>query len=90
MNTSVIYHMYTEKEKLTSTRLLRALELCESRGGRPGLSVPNSPYGLCGRKATLNLNQTAQGCEARHRQTMNMALLKTCTTIPSTPSAVLP
>ena len=28
-------------------------ELCESRGGRP---VPNSPYGLCGRKATLNLN----------------------------------
>ena len=26
------------------------------RGGRPGLPVPNSPYGLCGRKATLNLN----------------------------------
>ena len=21
--------------------------------GRPGLPVPNSPYGLCGRKATL-------------------------------------
>ena len=36
--------------------LMRALELCESRGGRPGLHVPNSPYGLCGRKATLNLN----------------------------------
>ena len=36
---------------------LRAQELCESRGGRPGLPVPsNSPYGLCGRKATLNLN----------------------------------
>ena len=32
----------------------RAKELCESRGGRPGLPVPNSPYGLCGRKATLN------------------------------------
>ena len=32
----------------------RALELCESRGGRPGLPVPNKPYGLCGRKATLN------------------------------------
>ena len=29
-------------------------ELCESRGGRPGLPVPYSPYGLCGRKATLN------------------------------------
>ena len=27
------------------------LEQCESRGGRPGLPVPNSPYGLCGRKA---------------------------------------
>ena len=31
------------------------MELCESRGGRPGLSVPkNSPYGRCGSKATLN------------------------------------
>ena len=39
-------------------RLNRARELCESRGGRPGLPVPNSPYGLCGRKATLNLNST--------------------------------
>ena len=33
---------------------LRAQELCESGGGRPGLPVPNSPYGLCGRRATLN------------------------------------
>ena len=32
---------------------VRAQELCERRGGRPGLPVPNSPYGLCGRKATL-------------------------------------
>ena len=32
----------------------RAQVLCESRGGRPGLPVPNKPYGLCGRKATLN------------------------------------
>ena len=31
-----------------------AEQLCESRGGRPGAPVPNSPYGLCGRKATLN------------------------------------
>ena len=37
-----------------STVLLQ--ELCESRGGHPGLSVSNSPYGLCGRKVTLNLN----------------------------------
>ena len=34
----------------------RAQELCESRGGRPGT---NSPYGLCGRKATLNGNGMA-------------------------------
>ena len=31
----------------------RTEELCEGRGGRPGLPVPNSPYDLCGRKATL-------------------------------------
>ena len=28
---------------------LRVQELCESRGGRPGLPVPNKPYGFCGR-----------------------------------------
>ena len=28
--------------------------LGESGGGRPGLPVPYSPYGLCGRQATLN------------------------------------
>ena len=38
------------------THRFRAQELCESRGGRPGLPVPNSPYGHYGRKATLNLN----------------------------------
>ena len=27
-----------------------AQELWESRDGHPGLTVPNSPYGLCGRK----------------------------------------
>ena len=33
---------------------LPALRSCENIwGGRPGLPVPNSPYGLCGRKATL-------------------------------------
>ena len=31
----------------------KAQELCESRGGRPGLPVPNSLYGLCRQKATL-------------------------------------
>ena len=34
----------------------RAQELCKGRGGYPGLPVPNSLYGLCGRKATLDSN----------------------------------
>ena len=45
---------------------LVAQELCESRGGRPGLSVPNNPYGFGGRKATLNYELIAQElCESR-------------------------
>ena len=31
--------------------VFRAQELCESRGGRPGLPVPNRHYDFCGRKA---------------------------------------
>ena len=37
-------------------RSVRDQELCESRHGRLGLPVPNTPYGLCGLKATLTLN----------------------------------
>ena len=47
---------------------VKAHGLCESRGGRPGLPVPNSPYGLCGRKATLNSTITTRVlelCESR-------------------------
>ena len=32
---------------------VRAQELCEGRGGRPELPVPNKPYSLCRRKTTL-------------------------------------
>ena len=32
--------------------------------GRPGLPVPNGPYGLCGRKATLDLNLDCVAVEA--------------------------
>ena len=42
--------------------------LCESRGGHPGLPVPNSLYGLCGHKATLEegIGGRAQDlCESR-------------------------
>ena len=42
----------------------RAQELCKSRGGRHGLPVPNSPYGLCGRKVTLK-NRPQELCESR-------------------------
>ena len=35
---------------------IRTQELCESRGGSPGLPVPNNLNGHYGRKATLNLN----------------------------------
>ena len=36
--------------------VIRAQEMCERLSGRPGLPVPNSPYGLCGRKATQLLH----------------------------------
>ena len=39
---------------------MRVQELRESRGGRSGLPVPNSPCGLCGRKVTLNLRRAAE------------------------------
>ena len=42
-------------------------ELCQGRGGRAGLPVPNSPYGLCGRKATLEEEEdgkTQELCES--------------------------
>ena len=42
------------ESKMIPKVFLRAQESCDSRGGRPGLPVPNSPYGLCGRKTTLN------------------------------------
>ena len=51
-------------------RGIRAQELCESRGGRPGLPVPNSPYGLCGRKATVNLREVTR----RHGYSLRVLL----------------
>ena len=41
---------------------IRVQELCESRGGRAGLPVPDSPYGLCGRIATLNTTSELRSC----------------------------
>ena len=49
---------------------IRAQQLCETRGGRPGIPVPNSPYGFCGRKANFNLNsQQSTGAVWKSRWT---------------------
>ena len=42
---ALLYHHYR-----------RVQELCESRGGRPGLPVLNSLHGLYRREVTLSLN----------------------------------
>ena len=34
--------------------ILQNSGVVRTRGGRPGLPVPNKPYGFCGRKATLD------------------------------------
>ena len=45
---------FKKSEAKAAVLSLRAQELCVSRGGRPGLPVPDNPFGLCGRKATMN------------------------------------
>ena len=48
--------------------LFRSQKLCESRGGRPGLPVPNIPCGLCGHETTLNRRgefRAQELCESR-------------------------
>ena len=51
----VVHETTLHSTKLLYTTLhCRAQELCESRGGQPGLPVANSLYRLCGRKATLS------------------------------------
>ena len=47
----------------------------ESRGGRPGRPVPNSPYGLCGRKATLNSNYSLWYLRSRQWTTLGVIWL---------------
>ena len=48
--------MKLNKKSCGNTTLFIVQELCESRGGRPGLSVlrPNEPSGFHGRKELLN------------------------------------
>ena len=51
---SLIVRTVSVDSKQHRIQRYRAQELHESRGGRPGLPVPDSSHGLCGRKATLN------------------------------------
>ena len=53
--------------------VIRAQEMCERLSGRPVLPVPNSPYGLCGRKATLNIIITLS--EFRNYVNVDVAVL---------------
>ena len=57
VSVDVKHHVYLLHPWLGLLGVGRAQELCESRGGCPELAVPNSPYGLCGRKATLILQK---------------------------------
>ena len=46
----------TDRQTETEAETEKDRAVCESRGGHNGLPVPNSPYGLCGGKTTLNLS----------------------------------
>ena len=62
--TSCTGHYYTSQLTTNSAKKhsKRTQKLCDSRGGCPVLPVHNSLWGLCGRKATVNvnLNQTTE------------------------------
>ena len=63
---SLIVRMVSVDVKQHWTGIHRDQELCESLGGRPGLPVSGSPYGLCGRKATLNSNSQNSGANSAY------------------------
>ena len=50
------FHMAHQEAIATGSTCMIAFERLQTLGGRPGLPVPNSPCGFCGRKATLNLS----------------------------------
>ena len=60
-STSLIVLMVIVDVKQYWTTCVRAQELCEGRGGRPGLPAPDSPYGLCRHKATLSDSYQSSG-----------------------------
>ena len=48
---SLMVSMAVKHNERRKCCFLRARELCEGRGGRPGRPVPNKLHGFCGRKA---------------------------------------
>ena len=58
--------LVSDVSRMASKNTVRVQELCESRGGRPGLPVPDSPYSLCGRKATLKKKKSIINASFKH------------------------
>ena len=56
INKMMLAALWKKKKTHSSDECQSELRRCVKarRGGRPGLPVPNSPYGVCGHKATLN------------------------------------
>ena len=50
----------------------RAQQLCESRGGRSGIPVPNSLSCLCGHKAAMRMRKTGGGGGGVHLQVQTL------------------
>ena len=55
---------HLKKKNCVIRAISRTRELCESQGGRPGLPLSNSPYGLYGCKPTLK-SRTRELCESQ-------------------------
>ena len=54
----------TSRPKRCSCEQFRAQELCESRGGRPGLPVLTISVEICGRKSSLKKKSSGQSTGA--------------------------
>ena len=52
-----------------------AQEPCKSRGSHHRLPVRNSPYGFCGRKATLDLNNEVYTARKRRSRVLCLTII---------------
>ena len=58
------YGLCRRKQQWRRSLRVRVQDLCESRGGHPGLPVPNSLHGLSGRKSSLKKKSLGQSSGA--------------------------